>query len=114
MVAKAAAGALEHLPMARVTNINRALEELKKRGYWIYGLDERGTETYDQVEYAAPTAIRAGRRGQRTARASPQALRRAGAYSHGGQDFVAECVGGGGGGAIRVAETKSGQRSAFS
>ena len=42
VVAKAAAGALEYLPVARVTNINRALEELKERGFWIYGLDERG------------------------------------------------------------------------
>src|SRR6476660_6714128 len=49
VVAKAAAGALEHLPIALVTNINRSLEELKERGYWIYGLDERGTENYDQV-----------------------------------------------------------------
>src|SRR3954465_3850022 len=46
-VAKAAAGALEHLPIARVTNINRALENLKDRGFWIYGLDERGENDYD-------------------------------------------------------------------
>ena len=52
VVAKAAAGALEHLPVVRVTNINRALEDLKERGFWIYGLDERGTEAYDQVDYA--------------------------------------------------------------
>jgi len=57
VVAKAAAGALEHLPIARVTNINRALEDLKKRGFWIYGLDERGTETYDRVKFATPTAL---------------------------------------------------------
>jgi 23S rRNA (guanosine2251-2'-O)-methyltransferase len=57
VVAKAAAGALEHLPVARVTNINRALEDLKKRGFWIYGLDQRGTETYDQVKFATPTAL---------------------------------------------------------
>ena len=57
VVAKAAAGALEHLPIARVTNINRALEDLKKRGFWIYGLDERGPETYDQVKFATPTAL---------------------------------------------------------
>ena len=57
VVAKAAAGALEHLPIARVTNINRALEDLKKRGFWIYGLDERGSESYDEVEYATPTAL---------------------------------------------------------
>src|SRR6476619_7155453 len=49
VVAKAAAGGLEHLPIARVTNINRALEELKERGFWIYGLDERGEQAYDQV-----------------------------------------------------------------
>src|SRR6266542_2791273 len=53
VVAKAAAGALEHLPVVRVTNINRTLEELKRGGMWIYGLDERGTEDYDQVDYAA-------------------------------------------------------------
>ena len=64
VVAKAAAGALEHLPVVRVTNINRALEDLKKRGYWIYGLDERGTETYDQVQYSAPTALVLGGEGK--------------------------------------------------
>src|SRR5439155_10585898 len=53
VVAKAAAGALEHLPVARVTNVNRTLEELKRGGHWIYGLDERGTESYDQIDYAA-------------------------------------------------------------
>src|SRR5215475_13780078 len=57
VVAKAAAGALEHLPVARVTNINRALEDLKRRGYWIYGLDERGAEPYDRVTFSTPTAI---------------------------------------------------------
>ena len=64
VVAKAAAGALEHLPVVRVTNINRALEDLKKRGYWIYGLDERGTEAYDQVQYSAPTALVLGGEGK--------------------------------------------------
>src|SRR4249920_3844688 len=44
VVAKAAAGALEHLPVVRVTNLNRTLEELKRQGMWIYGLDERGTD----------------------------------------------------------------------
>src|ERR1700739_2982455 len=36
VVAKAAAGAVEYLPIVRVTNMSRALEELKKRQYWIY------------------------------------------------------------------------------
>jgi 23S rRNA (guanosine2251-2'-O)-methyltransferase len=64
VVAKAAAGALEHLPVVRVTNINRTLEELKEQGYWIYGLDERGAEDYDRVEYTEPTALVLGAEGK--------------------------------------------------
>ena len=62
-VAKAAAGALEHLPVARVVNINRTLEVLKERGFWIYGLDERGTVSHASVDWAAPTAIVLGAEG---------------------------------------------------
>ncbi len=64
VVAKAAAGALEHLPVIRVTNLNRTLEDLKKRGYWIYGVDERGSEDYDRVDYTAPTALVLGGEGK--------------------------------------------------
>jgi len=64
VVAKAAAGALEHLPVVRVTNVNRTLEDFKKRGHWIYGLDERGTEDYTKVEYAAPTVLVLGGEGK--------------------------------------------------
>ena len=102
VVAKAAAGALEYLPVARVTNINRALEELKERGFWIYGLDERGTSSYDQVDYGSPDGIRAGRRGQGPARAGAETLRPAGADPYVRQDFVAQCFGGGRRGAVRM------------
>jgi 23S rRNA (guanosine2251-2'-O)-methyltransferase len=64
VVAKAAAGALEHLPVVRVTNINRALEELKERGYWIYGLDERGTQAHDQTDYAQRSVLVLGGEGK--------------------------------------------------
>jgi 23S rRNA (guanosine2251-2'-O)-methyltransferase len=64
VVARAAAGALAYLPIVRVTNINRSLESLKDSGYWIYGLDERGTDSYDQVEFTAPTAIVLGGEGK--------------------------------------------------
>ncbi|MCW5983149.1 MAG: 23S rRNA (guanosine(2251)-2'-O)-methyltransferase RlmB [Bryobacteraceae bacterium] len=63
-VAKAAAGALAHMPVVRAGNISRTLEALKERGYWIYGLDERGAELYDQVEYAAPAALVLGAEGK--------------------------------------------------
>jgi 23S rRNA (guanosine2251-2'-O)-methyltransferase len=64
VVAKAAAGALEYLPVVRVTNINRTLEDLKKRGHWIYGLDERGETSYDQIDYAAKSVLVLGGEGQ--------------------------------------------------
>lgn len=62
-VARAAAGALAHLPLVRVANINRALDQLKELGYWIYGLDERGPVAYDRTDYAAPTAFVIGAEG---------------------------------------------------
>jgi 23S rRNA (guanosine2251-2'-O)-methyltransferase len=64
VVAKAAAGALEYLPVVRAGNINRAVEQLKKAGYWIYGLDERGSEDYHLVEYNSPTALVFGGEGK--------------------------------------------------
>lgn len=64
VVARAAAGALAYLPVVRVTNVNRSLESLKEAGYWIYGLDERGTTAYDTVEFTVPTAIVLGGEGK--------------------------------------------------
>jgi len=63
-VARTSAGALAYLPVVRVINISRALEELKERGYWIYGLDERGGQSYDRVEFAVPTAVVLGGEGR--------------------------------------------------
>lgn len=63
VVAKAAAGALAHMPVVKVGNLNQTLDRLKKQGYWIYGLDERGTETYDSVGYAEPAALVIGAEG---------------------------------------------------
>jgi 23S rRNA (guanosine2251-2'-O)-methyltransferase len=63
-VARSAAGALAYVPVVRVTNTNRALEELKQRGYWIYGLDESGEQRYDQIDYAAPSAFVLGAEGR--------------------------------------------------
>jgi len=64
VVAKAAAGALEYLPVVRAVNINRTLDELKELGYWIYGLDERGEWDYDRAEYNTPTALVFGGEGK--------------------------------------------------
>lgn len=63
-VAKAAAGALAHLPVVRITNVSQALERLKNNGFWIYGLDERGKAMHDEIEYNTPTTIVLGGEGK--------------------------------------------------
>ncbi len=61
--AKAAAGALEHIAVARVVNMSRAIESLKEAGYWVYGVDERGPAGYDTVQLNEPVAIVLGGEG---------------------------------------------------
>lgn len=63
-VAKASAGASEHMPIAKVTNISRTLEELKEKGLWIVGLDERGKQIYDSVDYNMDCAVVLGAEGK--------------------------------------------------
>lgn len=60
---KASAGATEHLRLARVVNLVRALEELKRQNLWIIGLDERGTADYDQFDMTGDCVIVLGREG---------------------------------------------------
>ena len=63
-VARASAGALAHLPVAKVTNLARTMEELKEAGYWLVGLDENADKSYSDVDYTLPTAIVLGGEGQ--------------------------------------------------
>lgn len=63
-VAKASSGAVEHVPIARVTNIARTLEDLKQRNLWTVGLDERGTQSYDQLDYNMDCALVLGAEGK--------------------------------------------------
>ena len=62
-VVKASAGASEYLPIARITNINRTIEELKSQNIWTVGLDERGGQLYDQLDYKMDCAIVLGAEG---------------------------------------------------
>jgi len=59
-VAKVAAGALEHLPVARVVNLNRSLEKLKDEGYTVVGLAEEGTSTLSEVKFQGPLVVVVG------------------------------------------------------
>ena len=63
-VAKASAGASAHLPVAKVTNIARTLEDLKAKNIWTVGLDERAPQRYDQLDYKMDCAIVLGGEGK--------------------------------------------------
>jgi 23S rRNA (guanosine2251-2'-O)-methyltransferase len=63
-VAKAAAGATETMRVAKVTNIARTVEELKERNIWTVGLDERGTQSYDTLDYKMDCALVLGAEGK--------------------------------------------------
>jgi 23S rRNA (guanosine2251-2'-O)-methyltransferase len=63
VAAKASAGAAEHLRIARVVNLVRALEDLKQHNLWIVGLDERGSSDYDQFDFTGDLVIVLGREG---------------------------------------------------
>ena len=63
-VARASAGALAHLPVAKVTNLAQVMEELKEGGYWLIGLDERADKSYSEADYTSPVGIVLGGEGQ--------------------------------------------------
>jgi len=59
-VAKVAAGALEHLPVSRVVNLNRALEELKKNGFLVIGLSGDGQLSISKFHEKTPLVVIVG------------------------------------------------------
>ena len=59
-VAKVAAGALEHLPVSRVVNLNRALEELKKNGFLVIGLSGDGQLSISKFHEKTPMVLIVG------------------------------------------------------
>jgi 23S rRNA (guanosine2251-2'-O)-methyltransferase len=63
VVSKSSAGASEHARIARVTNITRSLEAMKKRNIWIVGLDERGTPDYTDFDFRTDCVLVLGREG---------------------------------------------------
>lgn len=63
-VYKSSVGAIEHVKIAKVTNINTVIEELKEQGIWVYGADIRATEYSYQVDFSGPCAIIIGNEGR--------------------------------------------------
>ncbi|MGD0443603.1 MAG: 23S rRNA (guanosine(2251)-2'-O)-methyltransferase RlmB [Edaphobacter sp.] len=62
-VAKTSAGASEHVRIARVTNLVRALEKMKQKHVWVLGLDERGTPDYTEYDFRSDCVLVLGREG---------------------------------------------------
>jgi 23S rRNA (guanosine2251-2'-O)-methyltransferase len=63
-VARASAGGLEHVKVARIGNVVQALEALKARGVWVIGYDAGGSERWDAVDYTGPVALVFGGEGR--------------------------------------------------
>jgi 23S rRNA (guanosine2251-2'-O)-methyltransferase len=63
-VCRASAGALEHLPVARVKNLPRAMVQLKEAGYWLIGLDERAPKIYTEADFTGSVGIVLGSEGE--------------------------------------------------
>lgn len=57
VVAKVSAGAIDHIPVARVTNTSRLLESLKAAGVWIYGLEPTATKLFTEVDLRGPVGL---------------------------------------------------------
>lgn len=63
-VAKASTGAIEHIPVARVTNLARTIEDLKTEGVWIVGTDASATQDYRQLDGNMPIGLVVGSEGK--------------------------------------------------
>lgn len=66
-VAKASTGAIEHVPVVRVTNLTHTIEQLKARGVWVFGTDMNGTD-YRKWNTKGPLAIVMGNEGKGVSR----------------------------------------------
>lgn len=64
VVAKASAGAVEYMPVARVTNITATIEELKQKGVWVFGTAAEGAIPMYQADLKGPAAIVIGNEGE--------------------------------------------------
>lgn len=63
-VAKASTGAIEHVPVIRVTNLPSTMERLQEVGYWIAGTDAKHATDYRQMDVNMPLVIVIGSEGE--------------------------------------------------
>lgn len=67
-VSKASAGALEHMPVARVANMPTLVEQLKKRGFWVFAADGAGDRTIYEADFTGKCALVIGSEGEGVSR----------------------------------------------
>lgn len=72
-VAKTSAGAIEHVPVARIGNIAQTLEQLKKQGLWVVGADMTGDKNYYEADLTGPIVVVVGSEGQGMGRLTKEA-----------------------------------------
>lgn len=63
-VERASAGAIEHLKVAEVANLNRMVDDLKRHGMWVVGLDAEGGATLEAIDPAVPLCFIVGAEGK--------------------------------------------------
>ena len=63
-VSRASAGAIEHVPVVKVTNMTQTVLKLKEKGFWIFGTDAEAGQTYDQADWSGSLAIITGSEGE--------------------------------------------------
>ena len=61
---KSSAGAVEHMIVSKVTNISNTIEDLKKRGLWIYGADMDGADYHFKTSLDGPIGLVVGNEGK--------------------------------------------------
>ena len=64
VVEKSAAGATTHLPIIKVTNLVRTIDDLKKVGIWFYGTDQDGEQSIEEIDISGPCGIVLGGEGK--------------------------------------------------
>lgn len=72
-VAKTSAGAVEHIPVARIGNVSQTLKALKKQGLWVVGADMDGTKNYYETDLTGPIVIVVGSEGEGMGRLTKEA-----------------------------------------
>ena len=72
-VAKTSAGAVEHVPVARIGNVSQTLKALKKQGLWVVGADMDGTKNYYEADLTGPVVIVVGSEGEGLGRLTKEA-----------------------------------------